>query len=117
MQNKNLAIILVIIFTIFSALAQLLWKYSTESLSLSIKGTILNTFLVLGFVTYAIGSVIFILALKKGELSMVFPFISLSFIWVALLSIIFLGETIAITGWIGIILIILGVSFVNRGSK
>lgn len=117
MEKKKLAIILVVIFTLFTAFGQLLWKLSTKDLALSIKGTILNPFLVLGFIVYAIGSVIFIFALKKGDLSMVFPFISLSFIWVALLSIFFLNEAITITNWIGIILVIFGVSFVARGSN
>ena len=65
---------------------------------------------------FVIGTMLFIPALRGGDLSILYPFVSLSYIWVALLSVRFLGEKMNKYKWIGIALIILGVSFIGIGS-
>jgi len=58
----------------------------------------------------------FIPALKGGDLSILYPFVSVTYVWVALLSVRFLGEKMNKFKWIGIAMIILGVSFIGIGS-
>ena len=65
---------------------------------------------------YAIGTILFIPALKGGELSVLYPFVALNYIWVSLLSVKFLGEKMNRFKWLGIALIIIGVSFIGLGS-
>lgn len=119
MNNKKLssAIILVLFCTIFTSLGQLLLKFGADRLEPSLIALITNFFLILGCIFYGIGAIIMVLALKHGDLSLVYPFFGLSFIWVALLSLIFLGESLALLQWIGIVIIIIGVSFVGWGAK
>lgn len=119
LKKKKLssAIVIVIFCTIFTSLAQLFLKFGADKLELSFVGLITNLFLILGCVFYGIGAIILVLALKYGDLSVVYPFISLSFIWVALLSMIFLRESLALLQWVGILIIITGVSFVSWGAK
>jgi len=59
---------------------------------------------------------IFIPALRGGDLSVLYPFVSLSYIWVMLLSIKMLGEKMTKLKWLGILLIISGVSLIGLGS-
>ena len=73
--------------------------------------------MIFGYILYALGAVIMIIALKYGDLSVIYPFLALSFVWVFLISIIFLGETILFVNWAGLFLIILGVSFIGRGAN
>jgi drug/metabolite transporter (DMT)-like permease len=54
-------------------------------------------------------------ALKHGELSMLYPFVALSFVWVALISWRFFGETITSLKIAGIVAIIAGISFTGLG--
>ena len=65
---------------------------------------------------YALGTVLFIPALKGGDLSILYPFVALTYIWVSLLSVKFLGEKMNFMKWMGISLIIVGVSFIGIGS-
>ena len=111
------AIVLVVFCTIFTSVGQLFWKLGANRLQLDFFSLITNYPLILGFISYAIGTVLLLNALKLGELSVLYPFISLSFIWVGILSIVFLGEIMTSLKWIAIILIIFGVSMIGWGSK
>ena len=111
------AIILVVFCTIFTSIGQLLLKIGANRLQLDFFSLITNYPLILGFVSYAIGTVLLIMALKLGELSVLYPFISLGFIWVSILSIAFLEEIMTGGKWLAIILIILGVSLIGRGGR
>jgi uncharacterized membrane protein len=83
---------------------------------MSFKHFYKNYNLILGVFFYGIGTVIFIPALKGGDLSILYPIVSLMYIWVSLLSIKMLGEKMNKFKWIGILLIIIGVSFIGLGS-
>ena len=116
MATQLWAIGLVIAATIVGAFGPiLLKKASAKSLS-NIKSLITNYYLFGGVALFAIGTVLFIPALKGGELSVLYPFVSLSYIWVSLLSVKFLGERMNKFKWLGITLIIVGVSFIGLGS-
>ncbi len=55
--------------------------------------------------------------LSKVDLSVAFPTGSMSYILVALLSVVFLGEHISAYRWGGIVLIIIGIWFVSRSTR
>ncbi|MBN2052403.1 hypothetical protein JW756_02785 [Candidatus Woesearchaeota archaeon] len=117
-MNKKLmyAIILAILCTFFTALGQLLMKIGMSSFKLSLQAFITNYALLCGLLVYLVGGVVMIFAFKQADLSLVYPFLSLSFIWVALISAFILGEKIILTHGLGIAIIILGVYFVGRGA-
>ena len=50
-------------------------------------------------------------------ISVLYPIIATSYIWVALLSTFFFAEVMNLYKWIGIFFIISGVVFVSMGSK
>mgnify|MGYP001605990583 FL=1 len=93
----------------------LLKKASTKRLS-KLSSLATNYHLFGGVALYAIGTLLFIPALKGGELSVLYPFVSLTYIWVSLLSVKFLGEKMNTLKWFGIALIMLGVGFIGFGS-
>jgi uncharacterized membrane protein len=109
------SIMLVIICTILTSTGQILFKYSTSNLG-SIHSIITNIPLLAGFIFYGLGAIVLILALREGELSILYPFIALSFVWVALLSIQLFGEHVSLINWLGIVGIIFGVSLIGYGS-
>lgn len=111
------AFLIIVLCTVFTALGQLFWKLSAKTFGISIAGTILNYYLILGFLSYGLGAILLIFALRKADLSVIYPFVSLSFIWVALLSILFLHESISIIHWAGMIAIIIGVALIARGAR
>ena len=116
MDTPLWAILLVISATLVGAFGPILLKKASAGKLSKIKTLIKNYNLFGGVSLYALGTLLFIPALKGGDLSILYPFVSLTYIWVALLSMKFLGEKINRYKWIGIALIILGVSFIGIGS-
>ncbi len=67
---------------------------------------------------YGIGALVMIVALKRGELSVLYPIIALSYVWVALAAHYFIsGDSMNFIKWAGIGSIVLGVSFIGIGSQ
>ena len=117
MATQLWAILLVISATLVGAFGPILLKKASEKKLSSIKALSANYHLFGGIALYALGTLLFIPALKGGDLSVLYPFVSLSYIWVSLLSVKFLGERMNKLKWMGIGLIVLGVAFIGLGSK
>ena len=69
-----------------------------------------NYHLMLGLFFYGISTIIFIPALKGGHLSLLYPLVSVSYIFVSFLSQWILKEKMNKYKWSGIVLIILGIT-------
>lgn len=116
MNSNQRAIMVIIACTILTSIGQVLMKYSTSQMN-SVLDAITSIPLILGLIIYAIASVLLIISLKNADLSLVYPFIALSFVWVSLLSIVLFNEHISLLNWFGISAIIIGVSLIGRGGK
>ena len=116
MATQLWAIGLVILATLLGAFGPILLKKASEKRLSRLSSLIRNYHLMGGVALYAIGTILFIPALKGGDLSVLYPFVSLAYVWVSLLSIKFLGEKMNMLKWIGVSLIIVGVSFIGIGS-
>lgn len=103
--------------TVLIAVAQLTLKMGVSRLEPSVSGFFNDAPLIIGAVLYLLTALFFVHVLKKIELSIAYPIMSLSFVWVAILSIIFLKESLGLFGWLGIILVMAGVSAIGRGNK
>jgi drug/metabolite transporter (DMT)-like permease len=117
METKPLAILAIAFNTLLTASGQVLYKLGAENLMLSFMGLLTNYYLIGGLVVYAVSAVIMIICLKYGELSVLYPVIALSFIWVNIMSAKILHEPIVMLKWAGICFIILGVSCIGFGSR
>jgi len=69
--------------------------------------------LVAGVLLYGLSMVVFVLALRGGELSVLYPLVATSYIWVVLLARLLLGERMDSWKWAGVLLIIAGVALVG----
>jgi drug/metabolite transporter (DMT)-like permease len=114
-QGRLSSIALMVVCTIFTSLGQLFLKLGANKLQFSLQGIFFNLPLIAGIIFYAIGAVLLIYSLKKANLSFIYPFVSLSFIWVSLLSYFFLNESLSFIQLLGIPCIILGVSLIGGG--
>ena len=117
MATQLWAVGLVILATIIGAFGPILLKKASAKKLSSIKSLMANYYLFGGVALYGVGTILFIPALKGGELSVLYPFVALVYIWVSLLSVKFLSEKMNKYKWAGIALIILGVSFIGLGSR
>jgi len=117
LRKKNLAVLLIIFCTFFTAAGQFFQKIGVRDAVFDIRSLVLNFNLILGISFYGLGFILLFLALKYGELSRVYPLISLSLIWVALLSRTFLSESVSTINWIGIIVIVSGVAILTKDVR
>ena len=115
MATQPWAIGLVILATLIGAFGPILLKKASAKKLSSIKSLATNYHLFGGVALYAVGTILFIPALKGGDLSVLYPFVALVYIWVSLLSVKFLNEKMNKFKWFGIALIIMGVSFIGFG--
>jgi multidrug transporter EmrE-like cation transporter len=129
MHHSKKPIYMVICCTLFASIAQILLKVgmlnplpSVDPAHLSTLGDLIfalsrNLPLIVGFAFHGCNALLLILALKDGELSILWPIYALSYVWVALLSMHFFGDRMNVWKGAGIGLIIVGVSLLGRASK
>lgn len=108
-MTEILAIILVLFAAVLGSFGQFFFKLGAGKLSLRIKQLITNYFILLGFILYGFSVILFVFALTKGELSVLYPLVATSYIWTALLAQKYLKENMNFYKWLGVALIIAGV--------
>ena len=109
-MGKAKVILLAIATTVFIALGQVLFKLASATFNFTVEGFILNYWAWIGFSAYALGLLSLTLSLREGELILIYPVLSLSYIWVQIASFILFSEIISPQKIIGTLIIIAGVS-------
>jgi drug/metabolite transporter (DMT)-like permease len=71
----------------------------------------------LGLALYGLGALAWILVLTRMDLSLAYPFLALNFVLIAIVSRLFLGETIPALRWGGIAVICLGILLIARSAR
>ena len=108
--------------TLLGAAAQILMKYGLQAKLPTGAIPILfavaaNVPIMAGFVLYGMSTAILVLALRNQELSILYPVISLTYVWVAILSLIVFGESMNAYKITGLIIIVLGVAMLGKSNK
>jgi drug/metabolite transporter (DMT)-like permease len=122
-----LVLAMIIMTDVIESFAELFWKKGTLSTGID-DVTFTNFFEFMGKLLgssgflagaglYVINFFLWITVLSKVDLSVAFPTGSTSYIIVALLSMVFLGEQISLYRWSGIFLIIIGIWFISRSTN
>ncbi len=108
---------LVTLCTVLGAAAQLLIKLGMAHFSPRAADIATNYPLVTGYSLYGLNTVLLVLALREGELSMLYPIIALTYVWVTLLSYTLLHEPVNLFKNAGIAAIVLGVAILGRRNR
>ena len=116
--QKRRSLLLIVVFTLLAAVAQVLMKFGTNYLKLhpSMVGLLTDYPLIAGMALYGVGAVLMVAALRHGELSVLYPLISLSYVWVAVLSVVVFGEIMNPYKIAGICVIMAGVGILGMGA-
>ncbi len=80
-------------------------------------GMITIPYLFAGYACYGLFTVIMVLALKHAELSLLYPIMSMTYVWLPLISVLWLGEPINMTIIGGIMVITCGIMVLGKGEK
>jgi len=111
-KTTKRAIALILLTSLCAGTGQLFLKYAT------IQSFILNFYLLEWFFLYIIAIILMTLAFREGEISVLSPFLATSYVWVILVSPIFIAtESITSFKVIGSILVFIGVSLIGIGGR
>ena len=105
-------ILLTAVAAFMGAIGQLEFKRGANNLQWDIKMLLTNHHLILAVTVYALSTVLYVYALSKGNLSILYPIIATSYIWTMIFSKIFLNESVGLTSWAGVFFILLGVALI-----
>ena len=75
-----------------------------------------SSFLWIGLFFYVLSTLFYIFALRKEELSIIYPLVSTTYIWTTFFSVKYLKEKMDVWKWVGLSGIIIGVVFIGLGS-
>lgn len=120
--HRRKAIVLVLFCTVLGAAAQLLLKVGsgaveTGSLWTTAWSMAMNFPLILGLSLYGLSTVLFIHALRNEQLSLLYPLISLTYIWVTIVSVTVLGESLSVWKVAGVLVIVSGVALLGKDDS
>ena len=115
-SNLFIGISLTIIATLIGSVGALFFKYASKDISKGIVSLLKNYFMYFGFVLYGLASLLFVFALKFGELSIFYPISGLNYVWVSFLSIKYLDEKMNDFKWLGVFMIFVGAVLIGFGA-
>jgi drug/metabolite transporter (DMT)-like permease len=110
------SILLVAIGCVIGAYGAILLKKGADRLRPGLKSLIRNTDLISGLGLYGFSTIFYLIALRGGELSILYPMVSVVYIFTAILSKLILKEELNSHKLIGISLIIIGVILIGVGK-
>jgi len=113
-KTKLTAMLLVALCAILTAYAHVLWKFVVHK---DIIGMLSSWQLWAGFFLLGFGAAILITSFKYGDVSVLYPIIATSYIWVIILSWYYFSEPINTYKLISVAGIVLGITILGKGSK
>jgi drug/metabolite transporter (DMT)-like permease len=105
-------ILLTALSALIGSIGQLEFKRGASDLQFDFKMLLSNYHLVIGISVYLVSTVIYVYALSKGQLSVLYPIIATSYIWTSIFAKIFLNEPVGPANWIGVFFIVLGIALI-----
>ena len=109
------SMLLVFAASVIGSFGAVFLKMGAERLNGNIMSFV-NSRLVLGAGLYFGSSLFYTAGIRGGQLSVLYPMVSLGYIWTLLWSRLFFGEPFTRVKFFGLGLILLGVFFVGLGS-
>jgi multidrug transporter EmrE-like cation transporter len=116
MRTPITSIVLVLASSFIGSFGAVFLKLGAEHMRHGIVGLLTNFRLALGVALYLLSSVFFVMAVAQGELTILYPMVSLGYIWTLLWAYLFFREPFNRSKIFGLALIIVGVACINLGN-
>jgi multidrug transporter EmrE-like cation transporter len=109
--------LLVLLASFIGSFGAVFLKAGASRLHLGLRYLLLNVKLAVGVGLFLLSSYFFVLGVKHGELSVLYPLVALSYIWALLWSRIFFKEPFSRQKFYGLALILAGIAFIGIGNR
>ncbi len=117
MKTPFFSMLLVLVASIIGSVGAVFLKAGAASLHRQLSTWLLNWRLMVGVAVAIVSSYFFVLAVRRGELTVLYPLISLGYVWTLFWSRIFFREPFTRKKFFGLGLILLGTVFLALGRN
>lgn len=116
MQTPLSSIILVLFGSFIGSFGAVFLKLGAEHMQGSLRRLLNNYWLATGIVLYLLSSVFYMMGVAQGELTVLYPMVSIGYIWAILWARLFFREPFTLAKIGGLAMIIFGVALINFGN-
>lgn len=116
MKTPASSIVLVLVGSFIGSFGAVFLKLGAEHMQGSIARLVTNYWLAIGVVLYLLSSVFYIMGVSQGELTVLYPMVSLGYLFTILWARLFFHEPFTKAKISGLLLIIFGVALINLGN-
>lgn len=117
MKTPLSSILLVLTSSFLGSFGAVLLKAGATRLHRDLRSLIFNPYLIAGVAIFLLSSYFFVLGVRQGELTVLYPTLALGYLWTMLWSRIFFGEPITKRKILGIGVILAGIVVLNLGNR
>jgi len=112
-MTTTLSVFLALISSFIGSIGAIYIKKGAAKFQISLTQIIKNKNFLFGASFYFVSAIMFIFALKEGELSIIYPLASTAYIWIIIFSKLYLNEEITAQKIISITFIIIGIGLIG----
>lgn len=117
MNTPVSSMLLVLVASFFGSFGAVFLKAGSQKIRYGLRYLILNVRLAAGVALFLGSSAFYVLGLKRGEVSVLYPMVSLANVWTLAWSRMFFKEPITRAKTMGLLLIMVGVFFIGLGAE
>jgi drug/metabolite transporter (DMT)-like permease len=107
----------VIVGSVIGSFGAVFLKLGAERLQINLRSLAVNWRLAVGIVFYLLSSVLYTIGVKHGELSVLYPLVSVGSIWTLLWSKLFIGEKLTKPKFVAVGMILTGCVLLGLGGS
>ena len=116
MKTPLSSIILVLFGSFIGSFGAVFLKLGAEHMKGSLSRILNNYWLAVGIALYLLSSVFYMMGVSQGQLTVLYPMVSLGYIWAILWARLFFKEPFTMAKIGGLAMIIFGVALINFGN-
>lgn len=117
MKTPASSMALILLASFIGSFGMVCLKAGAGRLHRNIESLIFNYRLAAGVALFLISSYFFVLGMRKGELTILYPMMSLGYLWTLVWSRVFFGEPLTRHKFVGIGLILSGILVLFAGNR
>jgi drug/metabolite transporter (DMT)-like permease len=110
------SIILVLFASFIGSFGAVFLKLGAEHMKVGLLRLFTNYWLATGIVLYLLSSVFYMMGVAQGQLTVLYPMVSLGYLWAVLWARLFFKESFTLFKIGGLLMIIVGVALINLGN-
>jgi len=108
---------LVLLASFIGSFGAVFLKSGAGKLHRQLRTLFFNWRLAMGVVMFLISSFFFVLGVRKGELTILYPMVALGYVWTLIWSRVFFKEPFTGFKFVGVGLILVGIVVLNLGNR